>query len=141
MVEYKKVDIKSSNTQLKKLKTASKNKIGRTLTMGIKMFDRNDLSHELLLRKRQKSKLRNAFYKNMSTDVKLSKAHVSKVIKSGGFVGSLLNKLVGLPMKAEVPSAKKCFSSNRNYSSCFSNWCRNSKENTWFSNSNFNNFK
>ena len=61
MVEYKKVDIKSSNTQLKKLKTASKNKIGRTLTMGIKMFDRNDLSHELLLRKRQKSKLRNAF--------------------------------------------------------------------------------
>ena len=101
MVEYNKVDVKSSDTQLKKLKTASKNKIGTTLRMGLKMFDRNDLPHELLLTKRQKSKLRNT-----STDLKLSKAQVSKIIQSGGFVGSLLSKLAGLPMKVAVPSAK-----------------------------------
>ena len=101
MVEYNKVDVKSSDTQLKKLKTASKNKIGTTLRMGLKMFDRNDLPHELLLTKRQKSELRNT-----STDLKLSKAQVSKIIQSGGFVGSLLSKLAGLPMKVAVPSAK-----------------------------------
>ena len=101
MVEYNKVDVKSSDTQLKKLKTASKIKIGTTLRMGLKMFDRNDLPHELLLTKRQKSKLRNT-----STDLKLSKAQVSKIIQSGGFVGSLLSKLAGLPMKVAVPSAK-----------------------------------
>ena len=84
--------------------------------MGLKIFDRNDLPHELLLTKRQKSKLR-----NVSTDLKLSKAQVSKIIQSGGFVGSLLSKLAGLPMKVAVPSAKKHFSSTGNYSSYFSN--------------------
>ena len=43
------------------------------------------LPYELLLTTRQKSKLRNAFNKNMSTDLKLSKAQISKVIQSGGF--------------------------------------------------------
>ena len=36
------------------------------------MFDGNDLPHELLLSTRQKTNLRNAFNKNMSTDIKLS---------------------------------------------------------------------
>ena len=49
------------------------------------MFDGNDLSHELLLTTRQKTKLRNAFHKKMSTDVKLSRAQISKIIQSGGF--------------------------------------------------------
>ena len=38
------------------------------------MFDGNDLSQELLLTTRQKTKLRNVFNNNMSTDSKLSKA-------------------------------------------------------------------
>ena len=42
--------------------------------MSLKMFDENDLPHELLLTTRQKSKLRNAFNNNMSTDIKLSEA-------------------------------------------------------------------
>ena len=41
--------------------------------MSLKMFARNYLPHELLLTTRQKTKLRNAFNKNMSTDLKLSK--------------------------------------------------------------------
>ena len=42
----------------------------------------------------------------MSTDIKLSKAQVSKIIESGGFLGSLLSKLAGLLMKVAVPLAK-----------------------------------
>ena len=48
--------------------------------MNLKMFDGNDLSHELLLTIRQKTKLRNAFNNNMLTDIKLSKAQISKII-------------------------------------------------------------
>ena len=69
------------------------------------MFDGNDLPHELLLTTRQKTKLRNAF-NNMSANIKLSKAQISKIIQSGGFSGSLLSKLVGLSMKVVVPLGK-----------------------------------
>ena len=49
MVKYNKVNVKSSYTQLKKLKTAVKNKTGKTLRINLKMFNRNNLPHELLL--------------------------------------------------------------------------------------------
>ena len=42
----------------------------------------------------------------MSTDIKLSKAQVSKIIQSGGFLGSLLSKLAGPFMKVVAPLAK-----------------------------------
>ena len=70
------------------------------------MFDGNDLPHELLLTTRQKTKLRNAFNNNMSTDLKLSKAQISKIIQSGGFLESLLSKLAGPLMKVTIPLAK-----------------------------------
>ena len=57
------------------------------------MFAENDLPYELLLTTRQKTKLRNAFNNNTSTDLKLSKAQIFKIIQSGGFLGSLLSKL------------------------------------------------
>ena len=80
MAEYSKVNVKLSDTQLKKLKTAVKDKTGTTLRMSLKMFNGNDLPHELLLTRRQKTKLRNAFNKNMSTDLKLSKTQIYKII-------------------------------------------------------------
>ena len=49
MVEYNKVNVKLSNTQLKKLKDAVKDNTGTTLRISSKMFDGNDLPHELLL--------------------------------------------------------------------------------------------
>ena len=70
------------------------------------MFDGNDLPHELLLATRQKTKLKNAFNNNMSTDLELSKAQISKIIQSGGFLGSLLSKLAGPLMKVAIPLAK-----------------------------------
>ena len=54
MVEYSKMNVKLTNTQLEKLKNAVKNKTGKTLRMSLKMFDGNDLLHELLLTTRQK---------------------------------------------------------------------------------------
>ena len=141
MIECSKLNVKLTDTQVRKLKTAVKDKTRTTLRMSLKMFDGNDLPHELLLTTRQKSKLRSEFNKNISTDLKLSKAQISKIIQSGGFLGSLLSKLAGPLMKVAIPLAKKCFSSIRNYSCCFNNWCWNSKENTWSWHNNFNNFK
>ena len=43
MVKYSKVHVKLSDTQLKKLKNAVKNKTGTTLRMSFKMSDENDL--------------------------------------------------------------------------------------------------
>ena len=100
------VNVELSYRQLKKLKTAVKNKTGTTLRINLKMFDGNDLPHELLLTTRQKIKLRNALNNNMSTDIKLSKAQISKIIQSGGFLGSLLSKLAGPLMKVAIPLAK-----------------------------------
>ena len=52
--------------QLKKLKTAVKIKQKRTtLRISVKMFNGDDLPHELLLTTRQKTKLRNAFNNSM----------------------------------------------------------------------------
>ena len=41
----------------------------------------------------------------MSTDLKISKAQISKIIQSGGFLGSLLSKLAGPLMKLAAPLA------------------------------------
>ena len=71
------------------------------------MFNGNDLPHELLLTTRQKTKLRNAFNNNVSTDLKLSKAQISKIIQCGGFLRSLLSKLAGPLMKVAIPLAKQ----------------------------------
>ena len=54
------------------------------------MFNGNDLPRELLLTTRQKTKFRNAFNNNMSTDLKLSKAQITQ---SGGFLGRLRGPL------------------------------------------------
>ena len=102
MVQYNKVNVKLSDTQIKKIK----NKTGTTLRINLKMLNENNLPHELLLTTRQKTKLRNAFNNNMSTDLKLSKAQVSKIIQSGGFLGSLLSKLADPLMKVAIPFAK-----------------------------------
>ena len=110
MVEYAKVNVKLSNTQIKKLKDAVINNTGITLRISLKMFNGNNLPHELLLTTRQKTKIRNAFNNNRSTDIKLSKAQINKIIQSGGFSGKLLGPLLktGLPLIKNVikPLAK-----------------------------------
>ena len=106
MIEYSKVNVKLSDSQIKQLKDTAKDNTGTTLRISLKMFDGNDLPHELLLTTRQKAKLKNAFSNNMSVDIKFSKAQISKIIQSGGFLGSLLSKLVGPLMKVAFSLAK-----------------------------------
>ena len=50
--------------------------------------------HKLLLTKRQVTNLRKAFANYLSTDIKLSKTQLSKMIRSGGFLGRLLGSLL-----------------------------------------------
>ena len=80
MVEYNKANVTLSDTQPKKLKNAVKNKTGTTLRISLKLLNGNNLPHKLLLTARQKTKLRNALNNNMSIDLKLSKAQMSKII-------------------------------------------------------------
>ena len=53
------MNVKLSKKQLKKLKSAVKNKTGVTLRMNIKMIDGNKLPYELFLTAQQKSKIKN----------------------------------------------------------------------------------
>ena len=94
MVEYTKVNVKLTNLQLIKKKISIKN------------FNKDELPYELLLTTRQSTKLRNAINNNMTTDLKLSKAQIKKMIHSGGFLGKLLSKLAGPLMKVAMPLAK-----------------------------------
>ena len=105
MVEYSKINERLSDTQLKKVKDVVKDNTGTTLRINL-MFAGDNLPHELLLTTRQKTKLRNGFNNNMSTDIKLSKTQIAKIIQSGGFLGSLLSKLAGPLMKVAIPLAK-----------------------------------
>ena len=104
MVEYNTLNVKLSDSQLNKLKSAVKNKQGTTLRMNAKIFRGNNLPHELLLTTRQTTKLRNAIENNLQTDIKLSKAQISKLIQSDRFLGKLLGPLLktGLPLLKSV---------------------------------------
>ena len=106
MVEYSKINCKLTNVQLNKLKKAVKSNEGATLRLGIKKFNKAETPYELLLTTRQSTKLRNAINHNSAIDIKLSKAQIKKLIKSGGFLGKLLSKLAGPLMKVAMSLAK-----------------------------------
>ena len=106
MVEYSKINCKLTNVQLNKLKKAVKSNEGATLRLGIKNFNKDELLHELLLTTRQNTKLRNAINNNLSTEIKLSKGQIKKLMQYGGFLDKLLSKLASPLMKVAMPSAK-----------------------------------
>ena len=106
MVEYTKINCKLTNVQINKFKKSVKSNEGATLGLGIKNFNKDELSHELLLTTRQNTKLRNAINNNLATDIKLSKAQIKKLIQLGGFSGKLAGKLAGPLMKVAMPLAK-----------------------------------
>ena len=95
-----------TNVQLNKLKKAVKSNEGATLRLGIKNLNKDEVPHELLLTTRENTKLRNAINNNLTTDIKLRKAQIKKIIESGGFLGKLLSKLAGPLMKIAMPLAK-----------------------------------
>ena len=58
--------------------------------------DKNNLLNELFLTKKQVANLRKTFANNSSTNIKLSKLQLSKMIQSGGFIGRLLGPLLNI---------------------------------------------
>ena len=109
MTQYNSLDAKLSNSLLNKLNSARKNKTEVILRLSSNIIgdsdDENNFSHKLLLTNRQVANLRKAFANYLSTDIKLSKTQISKMIQSGGFLGRLLGPLLktGLPfMKYEI---------------------------------------
>ena len=114
MTQYNSLNVKLSNSQLSKLKSAIKNETDIVLRLSSNMIgnscDNTNFPNELLLTIRIVENRRKAFAKNTSTNINLSKTQFSKMIQSGGFLGRLLGPLLrtGLPlMKSAIkPLAK-----------------------------------
>ena len=89
---------------------------------------------------RQKAKLRNALNNNTSTDIKVSKAQITKIIQSGGFLGFLLSKLAGPLMKVAILLAKNILAPLGITAAASAIDAGILKKNTWIWDNNFNNF-
>ena len=104
MTQYNSLNVKLSNSQLNKLKSAIKNENNVVLRLSSNMVgnsgDDTNFPHELLLTNTQVANIRKAFANNLSTDIKFSKVQLSKMIQSGEFIGKLLGPLLrtGLPL-------------------------------------------
>ena len=98
MTQYNSLNVKLSNSQLNKLKSAIKNEADVALRLSLNMIgnsgDNTNFPYELLLTNKQIANIRKAFAKNTSTDIKLSKIQLSKIIQSRGFLGRLLGPLL-----------------------------------------------
>ena len=114
MTQYNSLNVKLSNSQLSKLKSAIKNENDVVLRISSNMVgnsnDNANFPYEILLTNRQIENIRKAFANHLSTDFKLSNTQLSKMIQSGGFLGRLLGPLLktGLPLMKSVikPLAK-----------------------------------
>ena len=112
MTQCNSLNVKLSNSQFNKFKSAMKNETEVVLRLSSNMIGDNEINfpHKSLLTNRQVLNLRKAFANNSSTDNKLSKTQLSKMIQSGGFLDRLLGPLLnqGLPLIKNVikPLAK-----------------------------------
>ena len=82
MTPYNSLNVMLSNSQLKKLKSAIKNKTGVVLRLSLHMVDDDETNfpHKLLLINGQVTNLRKAFASKSSTDIKLPKTQLSKKV-------------------------------------------------------------
>ena len=92
MTQYNSLNVKLSNSQLNKLKSAIKNETEVVLRLSSNMIGDNEINFplKLLLTNRQVANLSKDFANNLSTYIKLSKTQLSKMIQSEGFLGRLL---------------------------------------------------
>ena len=109
MTQCNSLNVKLSNSQLNKFTSAIKNETEVFLRLSSNMIGDNETNfpHKLLLTNTEVSNLRKTFANNSSTDIKLSKTQLSKMIQSGGFLGRLLGPLLktGLPLIKNVIKA------------------------------------
>ena len=77
-------NVKLSNSQLNKLKSAIKNETEVVLRLSLNIIcnsdDETNFPHKLLLTDRQVANLCKAFANNSSVNIKLSKTHLFKMI-------------------------------------------------------------
>ena len=87
MTQYNSLNVKISNSQLNKFKSAVKNETEVVLRLSSNMIGDNETNypHQLLLTNRQVANIRKAFANNSSIDIKLSKIQLSKTMQSGRF--------------------------------------------------------
>ena len=82
MAQYNRVNVKLSNSQVSKLKSAIKNETDIVIRLPPNMIgdsnDETNFPHELLLKDRQVSSIRKAFSNNSSVDITFSKTQLSK---------------------------------------------------------------
>ena len=82
MTQYNRLNVKLSNSQLNKLKSAIKNEIDVVIRLSPNMIvdsnDEDNFPHELLLTDRQVFSIRKAFANNLSVDIKFSKLNYQK---------------------------------------------------------------
>ena len=97
MTQHNRLNTKLSNSQLNKLKSAIRNENDVVIRLSSSMIgdsnDKSNFPYELLLTDRQVSSIGKAFANNSSVNIKFSKAQLSKMIQSGGFLGKLLGPL------------------------------------------------
>ena len=98
MTQYNTLNIKLSNSQLNKLKSAIKNGTKITLNHSSNVVrdskNEKNFPHKLLSTNKQVSKLLKAFTNNSSANKKLSKTQLHKTVKSGGLLGRRLEPLL-----------------------------------------------
>ena len=140
MTQYNSLNVKLSNSQLNKLKSAIKNETDVVLRVSSGMVgnsnDNTNFPHILLL-----TDICKAFANNLSTDVKFSKTQLLKMSQSGGFLGNLLSKLAGPLMKVAMPLAKNVFAPLGLTAAMSAIDGSIKKKDAWFWNNNFNNLK
>ena len=100
------LNLKLSNSQVNKLKSAIINKAEVVLRLSSNMIgdynDETNFPYKLLLTNIQVTNLSKAFANNSSTDIKLSTTQLSNMVQLGGFLGRLLGPL----LKARLPLMK-----------------------------------
>ena len=108
MTRYNTLNLKSSNSQLNKLKSEIKNGPDVTLKLSSNVVgdsnDENNFLHKLLLTNAKVLRLCKAFTNDSSPNIKLSKTQLHKIRQSGGFSRRLLVPLLetGLPLMKNV---------------------------------------
>ena len=122
MTKYNTLNVKLSNSQLNKLKSAIKNGTGITLiNLSSNIIgdsnDENIFPHKLLLTNTQVLSLRKAFANKSSASIMLWKIELHKTGQSRGFLGRLLGPLLktGWPLIGNVRK-RSSINSRRSYS-------------------------
>ena len=135
MTQYNGLNVKLSNSSIK---SSIKNETDVVLRISSNMVGN---SNELLLTNRQVANIRKAFANHSSSDIKLSKTQLSKMIQSGGFLGKLLGKLPGPLMEVAMPLAKNVLAPLGLSAAMSAIDGSIKKKYAWFWSDNFNNFK